>query len=67
MSKLTLYDTNPDLREEWDEEKNGSMKNYTKGMGKKFGGNVVKTVIMSGNRESLIGLQEAIVLYVQIN
>jgi len=35
MSKLTLYDTNPNLRKEWNEEKNGSMKNYTNGLIKK--------------------------------
>ena len=30
MPKLTLYDTNPELRGEWDTDKNGDMKNYTK-------------------------------------
>ena len=68
MSKLTLYDTNPDLREEWDEEKNGSMKNYTQGMNKKFGGHVVKIIIISGvpvleiEQENHLDVQ-----YVQIN
>lgn len=34
--KKTLFDTNPELRNEWNEEKNGSMSNYTQGSRKKM-------------------------------
>jgi len=35
--KLSLYDTNPELINEWDKEKNGNMRNYTYGSHKKVG------------------------------